>query len=105
MARQNRDVAKIGAVAAVSQNAAGGDQPAIVAGKAAEHAVAEHHFEIVRVLVAKWRGPIEGFKFLPVHAGPVVAPDDRHRAASTFSSNIGCATPYISVRHSHSTGP
>src|ERR1700716_3444647 len=79
MTRQHGNVAEVGAIAAVGQDSAGANEPASLAGEAAEHAVAKNHLEIVGVLVSQWCCPIQRFKLVPVDFDAVVAPHDRHR--------------------------
>ena len=101
MARQNRYVAKIGTVAAVCQNPAA---------RPAGHGVASKNMLLPNTtsrsaaFLCESVPPVTRLKFVP-STSTSRPPDNRHRTASICNRNIGCATPYISVRHSHSTGP
>ena len=44
--------------------------------EAPELAVYEDGFQILRVLLAKWRGTVERFKFVPVDAFDIVRPSE-----------------------------
>ena len=76
MTRQHRHIAYVRAISAVRECTAHCNQAAMLTNEAPELAVYEDGFQILRILLAKWRGTVERFKFVPVDAFDIVRPSE-----------------------------
>jgi hypothetical protein len=72
--RVYRHVTEIRAIDPVRQQPSGADQAPLIKHEARVHAVGERHFQLVRLLVAQGRDPVELRQLAPIDGAPIEPP-------------------------------